>query len=42
MQAQKTGDALWSKTPKINAEVFTLTYGALVMQLIRCRNLIIL
>lgn len=35
MQFQKTGEALWSKAPKVNVEVFALTYGALVMQLIR-------
>lgn len=29
------GTALWNKMPKINAELFALTYGAMVMQLIK-------
>jgi len=29
------GDELWKRTDKINAELFTLTYGALVVQLIQ-------
>jgi hypothetical protein len=29
------GEELWKKTDKINAELFTLTYGAVVMQLIK-------
>lgn len=33
--AQRVGEALWSKMPKVNAELFTLTYGAMVMQLIK-------
>jgi len=33
--AQRIGDALWAKMPKVNAELFTLTYGAMVMQLIK-------
>jgi UTP-glucose-1-phosphate uridylyltransferase len=32
---QRLGEAVWSKMPKINAEVFTLTYGSLVMQLLK-------
>ena len=31
---QRLGEAVWAKMPKINAEVFTLTYGSLVMQLL--------
>ena len=31
----RQGESIWSKMPKINAELFTLTYGALVMQLIK-------
>jgi len=31
-QHQRLGDSVWSRMPKINAEIFTLTYGALVMQ----------
>jgi UTP-glucose-1-phosphate uridylyltransferase len=38
-QSQQTlkglGDGIWGKMPKVNAELFTLTYGSLVMQLIR-------
>jgi len=33
--SQRLGDNLWVKMPKINSELFTLTYGALVMQLIK-------
>jgi hypothetical protein len=33
--ALRLGETVWSKMPKINAEVFTLTYGSLVMQLIK-------
>mmetsp|Transcript_5366 Transcript_5366/g.14516 ORF Transcript_5366/g.14516 Transcript_5366/m.14516 type:complete len:187 (-) Transcript_5366:962-1522(-) len=29
------GQALWNKTPKANAELFALTYGALVTEVIR-------
>ena len=32
---QRLGEAVWAKMPKINAEVFTLTYGSLVMQLLK-------
>ena len=32
---QRIGDNLWAKMPKINSELFTLTYGAMVMQLIK-------
>jgi len=31
----KQGDDLWKRTDKINAELFALTYGALVIQLIK-------
>jgi len=31
---QRLGDSLWTETPKIHAELFTLTYGALVNQLL--------
>ena len=35
-QYKAIGDELWkSRTEKINAELFTLTYGALVVQLIQ-------
>lgn len=33
--AAATGNALWSKIPKANAELFALTYGALVTELLR-------
>ena len=29
------GESIWRTMPKMNAELFTLTYGSLVMQLIR-------
>lgn len=32
---KQAGDELWRRTDKINAELFTLTYGALVVQLIK-------
>lgn len=35
MNNQKLGDSLWTRAPKINSEIFTLTYGALVQQLLR-------
>ena len=31
----RTGDLIWSKTPKANAELFALTYGCLVAQILR-------
>mmetsp|Transcript_18603 Transcript_18603/g.39937 ORF Transcript_18603/g.39937 Transcript_18603/m.39937 type:complete len:204 (-) Transcript_18603:123-734(-) len=34
-QAAQTGQALWSKMPKANAELFALTYGSLVTELVR-------
>ncbi|POM68298.1 Trafficking protein particle complex subunit 3 [Phytophthora palmivora] len=34
-QQQRVGDAAWSKMPKVNGELFALTYGALVTQLIK-------
>lgn len=35
-QYKAIGDELWkNRTEKINAELFTLTYGALVVQLIQ-------
>jgi hypothetical protein len=33
--ASASGHALWSKMPKANAELFALTYGSLVTELIR-------
>lgn len=33
--AANTGHSLWSKSPKANAELFALTYGALVSEIIR-------
>jgi hypothetical protein len=30
----RTGDLVWSRTPKTNSELFTLTYGVLVTQLL--------
>ena len=33
--ATSSGHILWSKIPKANAELFALTYGALVTELIR-------
>jgi hypothetical protein len=32
---KQVGETIWAKMPKVNAELFTLTYGSLVMQLIR-------
>jgi len=32
---EKKGEAIWNRMPKINAELFTLTYGSLVMQLVK-------
>jgi len=35
-QYKALGDDLWkNRTEKVNAELFTLTYGALVVQLIK-------
>ncbi|TYJ53989.1 hypothetical protein B9479_005395 [Cryptococcus floricola] len=34
-QYKAIGDDIWKRTDKVNAELFTLTYGALVVQLIR-------
>lgn len=31
----RIGEQIWQKMPKINSELFTLTYGALVAQLMR-------
>ncbi|KAJ8601396.1 hypothetical protein CTAYLR_005009 [Chrysophaeum taylorii] len=31
----RLGEQIWQKMPKINAEFFTLTYGAMVVQLMR-------
>lgn len=31
-QSQRLGDSVWGRMPKVNAELFTLTYGALVAQ----------
>ena len=35
MQASQAGQALWAKMPKANAELFALTYGSLVAELVR-------
>mmetsp|Transcript_2706 Transcript_2706/g.3712 ORF Transcript_2706/g.3712 Transcript_2706/m.3712 type:complete len:190 (+) Transcript_2706:14-583(+) len=32
---QRIGETVWAKMPRLNAEVFTLTYGSLVMQLLK-------
>ncbi|KAG7396509.1 Trafficking protein particle complex subunit 3 [Phytophthora boehmeriae] len=32
---QRMGDTAWSKMPKVNGELFALTYGSLVTQLIK-------
>ncbi|ODN90739.1 BET3 family protein [Cryptococcus wingfieldii CBS 7118] len=34
-QYKAIGDEIWKRTDKVNAELFTLTYGALVVQLIK-------
>jgi hypothetical protein len=34
-QAAQAGQALWAKMPKANAELFALTYGSLVTELVR-------
>ncbi|WVO21346.1 uncharacterized protein IAS62_002654 [Cryptococcus decagattii] len=34
-QYKTIGDDIWKRTDKVNAELFTLTYGALVVQLIK-------
>lgn len=31
----RVGDAAWSKMPKVSAELFTLTYGTVVQQLVK-------
>jgi len=33
--SQRIGETVWAKMPRLNAEVFTLTYGSLVMQLLK-------
>eukprot|EP01035_Chromulina_nebulosa_P017934 gene17934-23556_t len=33
--SQRLGDAVWIRMPKINSELFTLTYGSLVQQIIK-------
>jgi len=35
MSTQRLGETCWGEMPKINSEIFTLTYGALVMQMVR-------
>lgn len=30
----RLGDIVWAKMPRVNGEVFTLTYGAMVMQVL--------
>jgi hypothetical protein len=32
---QRLGEGVWNKMPRVNAELFTLTYGSMVMQLIK-------
>lgn len=34
-KASSSGQQLWNKVPKVNAELFALTYGALVTEVIR-------
>ncbi|CAN0111031.1 unnamed protein product [Ectocarpus fasciculatus] len=34
-QNQRLGENVWTRMTKVNSELFTLTYGAMVMQLIR-------
>jgi len=34
-KAARVGDAAWAKVPKVNGEFFALTYGAMVMQLVK-------
>jgi trafficking protein particle complex subunit 3 len=38
-QTQRLGETVWAKMPKVNAELFTLTYGALVSQ-VRSRGIL--
>ena len=33
--AARSGEQAWAKTPKVNGEFFALTYGSMVMQLIK-------
>ena len=33
--AASSGQSLWAKTPKANAELFALTYGSLVTEVVR-------
>lgn len=33
-QNQRLGETIWNRMPKVNAELFTLTYGALISQVI--------
>ena len=35
MAAKRKGEQAWAKMPKVNAELFTLTYGAVVTQLVK-------
>lgn len=32
---QRLGEAAWTKMPKVNAELFSLTYGSMVAQIVR-------
>mmetsp|Transcript_25298 Transcript_25298/g.24203 ORF Transcript_25298/g.24203 Transcript_25298/m.24203 type:complete len:193 (+) Transcript_25298:91-669(+) len=32
---QRLGETVWNRMPRVNAELFTLTYGSMVMQLIK-------
>mmetsp|Transcript_19896 Transcript_19896/g.60255 ORF Transcript_19896/g.60255 Transcript_19896/m.60255 type:complete len:159 (-) Transcript_19896:321-797(-) len=32
--AQRAGDVAWARTPKVNGELFALTYGAMVKRLV--------
>ena len=34
----RIGEACWSEMPKVNSEIFSLTYGAFVTQIIRDEN----
>jgi hypothetical protein len=31
-KSQQLGESTWAKMPKVNAELFSLTYGAMVAQ----------
>lgn len=37
-KSQNLGEATWAKMPKVNAELFSLTYGAMVSQVCEYAN----